>query len=387
MHKRYLMAPGPTPVPEAARLSMARELIHHRGPEFTEVFREVAEQLQWVFETSGPVLTLTCSGTGAFEAGMVNFTRRGDTIISVGGGKFGERWGAIGRAMRMKVVEIDVPWGEHLEPSRLKEVLTSHPETSMVTLTANETSTGVFHPVQELAGVVHDHSEALFAVDGITAVGVHEMPMDEWGIDLLVAGSQKAFGVPPGLGFLAASDRAWSVIEESDHGRYYFDLRRERKKQLAGQTAFTPAISVVLAMQQVLQMMLREGREALLRRHEVNALATRAAVEALGLELLASRPSNAVTAARVPEGISAPEVVRRMREQQGVTIAGGQGELKEHLIRLGHIGFFEAADIRVAIGALEMVLTQLGMTFEPGAGLVAAQQVFTESQTSMDVGE
>ena len=376
MHKKYLMAPGPTPVPEAARLVMARQLIHHRGEEFKDVFAQCRRGLKWLFETESEVLSVTCSGTGAFEAAMINFTSRGDTIICVGGGKFGERWGDIGRAYAMNVVDIDLPWGEHCSPQKLRDVLEKHPEATMVTLTASETSTGVYHPVEELAEVVRQHSRALFAVDGITAVGVHQMPMDAWDIDILVAGSQKAFGIPPGLGFVAASDRAWKRADTSDHPRYYFDLRREHKRQRQDQTAFTPAISVVLALREVLDMMQEEGRRGLLNRHRENAQATRAGVQALGLEVLSQRHSRAVTAAVVPDDIAAPQVVEAMKRDQGMTIAGGQKHLRSSLIRLGHIGFFEASDIRMVLGALESVLGELGVEFEPGAAVAAAQGVF-----------
>ncbi len=376
MHKQYLMAPGPTPVPEAARLAMARQLIHHRGDGFREVMAKVRADLKWLFETDAEVLMLTSSGTGAFQAAITNFSSQGDTLVAIGGGKFGARWGDIGRAFSMNVVDVEVPWGEAVSPATLRDVLQQNPDTAMVTLTASETSTGVYHPVEELAKVVREHSEALFAVDGITAVGVHEMPMDRWELDILVSGSQKAFGIPPGLGFVAASERAWKVAEKSDHPRYYFDLRREQQRQKDDQTAFTPAISVVLAAREVLQMMRDEGREALLERHRINAEATRAGMAAMGLQLLASCPANSVTAARVPEQLSAPEVVRRMRQEHGITIAGGQAHLRESLIRIGHIGFFEASDIRMVLGALEAVLQELGLDIEVGAGMAAAQEVF-----------
>lgn len=376
MHKQYLMAPGPTPVPEAARLAMARQLIHHRGEEFRELMAEVRAGLQWLFETDSDVLALTCSGTGAFEAAITNFTSRDQTLIAVGGGKFGERWGEVGRAFGMKVVDVELEWGKALSPSHLRKVLEANPEAAMVTLTASETSTGVMHPVKELAQVVREHSEALLAVDGITAVGVHRLPMDEWNVDILVAGSQKAFGIPPGLGFLAAGERAWERAESSDHPRYYFDLPRERRRQRDNQTAFTPAISIVIALREVLTMMRSEGLEALVQRHTNNAAATRAGVEALGLQLLAESFSNAVTAALLPQEVSAIDVVRRMREEHGIIIAGGQGDLKGRLIRIGHIGFFEASDIRMALGALESVLRAEGVEVSPGEGMAAAQEIF-----------
>lgn len=377
MEKKYLIAPGPTPVPEEARLAMARQLIHHRGPEFKEVMGEVRQGLKWLYETEQDVLVLTCSGTGAFEATIANFTSRGEKIISIGGGKFGDRWGNVARAFGLEVIDVALEWGDFMTPQALGELLEKHPETTMVTVSASETSTGTFHPVKELGQVVRENSKALFVVDGITAVGVHRVPMDEWGIDILLAGSQKAFGVPPGLAFLAASERAWERADASDHSRFYFDLRRERARQGQNQTAFTPAISIVLAIQEVLRLMQKEGREALLERHRLNAEATQAAVKALGLRLLSKSPSLAVTAALVPEGVSAKEIVARLREQEGVTIAGGQDDYADSLIRIGHIGFFAPADILVAIGALERVMQSMDMPIELGAGLRAAQKVFS----------
>ncbi len=376
MDRQFLLAPGPTPVPEEARLAMAKSLIHHRGREFRELFKEVREGLGWLFETEQPVLTVTASGTGTFEAAMINFTRRQDTIVCIGGGKFGERWGDVGRAYGMNVVDVDVEWGEAVEPEQVKEVLEANPDCTMVTLTASETSSGVLHPFEEIAEVVHDHSSALFAVDGITAVGVHRVPMDAAGIDILVAGSQKAFGIPPGLGFVAASERAWERAADSDHPRYYFDLLREKKRQIDNQTAFTPGITQIVAARVVLEMMAKEGRDALVERHRVNADATRAGIEALGLELLASRPANSVTAVLTPESLPAGDLVRTMLDEHGAIIAGGQAHLKPRLFRIGHIGFFDRSDILNALSSLELALSKLGQSVEPGQAVTAAQRVY-----------
>lgn len=378
--REHLLSPGPTPVPEEARLRMAQRLIHHRGPAFKEVFGRVREGLGWLFETDSDVVTVTASGTGAFEAAMINFTRRGDTIVAVGGGKFGERWAEIGRRHELEVVEVDVEWGEPLAPEKLREVLDEHPETAMVTLTASETSTGVFHPVGELADVVDDASDALFAVDGITAVGVHSMPMDDLGLDIVVGGSQKAFGVPPGLGFIAANDRAWHREESSDHPRYYFDLRRERDKQRNNQTAFTPGISQVVALDVALEMMRDEGRAELLDRHDRHASAVRSAVRNLGMDVVAERYSNAVTAVRAPDTVEAPDVVETMRADHRAVIAGGQKQFGPTVFRLGHLGFFERRHIVNMISALELTLEKLGADIEQGAGLSAAQAVYSTSQ-------
>lgn len=376
MQKKFLIAPGPTPVPEEARLAMARELMHHRGPEFKQLFNKVRAQLQWLFETKNEVLTLTCSGTGAFEAVIINYTRREDTLISIGGGKFGERWGKVAKAYGMNVVELEIPWGQAADPDALAELLARYPDCAMVTLSASETSTGVYHPVKELAAVIQKHSQALFAVDGITAVGVHRLPMDEWGIDILVSGSQKAFGIPPGLGFVAANERAWERYEHSNHPKFYFDLGRERTNQLKDQTAFTPAISLVVALHEVLKLMQAEGLEELIARHTLNASAARAGVLALGCELYAETPANSATAAVVPEGIDAQKIVRAMRDQYGVTIAGGQDHLVSTVFRIGHIGFFDRSDMILAMSALESALFDAGADIELGSGLRAVQEVY-----------
>ena len=382
MSKKYLLAPGPTPIPEEARLAMARSIIHHRGPEFREVFADVRARLAWLFETESPVLTLTASGTGTFEAAMINFTRRADTILCIGGGKFGERWAEVGRAYGMNVVELGVEWGKSVRPEQVAQALAANPGCTLVTLTASETSTGVMHPVGEIAKVVRAHSNALFAVDAITALGVHKLPMDALGVDIMVAGSQKAFGIPPGIGFVAANPRAWERAERSDHARYYFDLVREKKKQLGDQTAFTPGITQIIAAQVVLKMMMEEGREALIERHRLNAEATRAGARALGLSLLAESPSDAVSAIILPDGFSAPELVRIMGERYQATIAGGQDDLKPRVIRIGHIGFFERSDILTALSILELALADLGMEVESGVALRAAQQVYAKAHSS-----
>lgn len=378
MRETHLLSPGPTPVPERARLRMAERLIHHRGEEFKEVFGRVRDGLKWLFETDDEVLTVTASGTGTMEAGIANFTSRSDTLICVGGGKFGERWGDVARSWEMDVVDVDVEWGTAVDLGQLEAALDAHPDTAMVTLTASETSTGVLHPVGEVADLVHAQSDALLAVDGITAIGVHPLPMAELGVDVMVAGSQKAFGVPPGLGFVAANGRAWERYDEADDPGYYFDLGRERGRQVDDQTAFTPAIPQVLATEEVLEMMREEGREGIFRRHERNARATRAAVRALDLDVFGEPHSNAVTAVQTPDSVDAPAIVETMADQQGATIAGGQKHLKPNLFRLGHIGFFDHRDILHMIGALELSLAEVGMPVQSGQGVEAAQSVFAD---------
>ncbi len=379
MSDDLLLSPGPVQIPERARLAMARAIMHHRTPDFAEIFAGVQRDLQWVFQTKHPVLMTTSSGTGGFEAAMINFTQQGDTIIAIGGGKFGERWGDVGRAYGMNVIDADMEWGDAVDPDHIAELLREHPDCSMVTVSISETSTGVFHPLEDLARVVRDsNADAILAVDGITAVGVHSIPMDALGIDVVVSGSQKAFSVPPGLAFIAASDRAMARARQSAHPRYYFDLVREHDRQVhKAQTAFTPAITIVIGLVEVLRLMREEGLEAIWARHARLSRATRAGLEALGLELLATdHPSHAVTAALVPDGIDAPAVCKSMREEHGVIIAGGQKHLKPRLIRLGHLGMVTGRDILAGLSALERTLTTLGHDIGgAGAAVAAAQRI------------
>ena len=379
MSETYLLSPGPTPVPEPARLRMARRSIHHRGPEFKEIFGRVRKGLKWLFETEQEVISLTTSGTGAFEAAMVNFTSRGDKFVAIGGGKFGERWGEVAESNGREAVELEVEWGTSVSLPALEATLEKHPDVAMVTLTASETSTGVLHPVGAVGEMVREKTDALFAVDGITAVGVHLLPMEELPVDVMVGGSQKAFGVPPGLGFVAASEAAWQAYDEADSPGYYFDLGREKGRHADNQTAFTPAVPQILALDEVLKMMREEGRDGIVRRHEVNARATRGAVNALGLEVFGEPHSNAVTAVDTGDELSAPDIVTRMREDHGAVIAGGQKHLKPHVIRLGHIGFFEQRDILHMISALELTLSEMGEPVQPGEGVQAAQSTFASA--------
>jgi aspartate aminotransferase-like enzyme len=378
MLENHLLAPGPTPIPESARLEMAKSIIHHRGPEFKDLFAETQDRLKWLFETGETVLSVTASGTGTFEAAMTNFTSPEDVVVSIGGGKFGERWADVARSYGMEVIELDLPWGDAIEPEQLANILDEYPNCSMVTLTASETSTGVLHPVKELAEVVRDKSDALFAVDGITAVGVHRLPMDDWDIDILVAGSQKAFGVPPGLGFIAANERTWERAEESTNPHYYFDLQRELGRQKENQTAFTPAISVFVALKEVLRLMQEEGRQQLIERHKQNASAVRSAIRALDLELLSDHHSNAVTAVKTPTDIHPSEIVETMRHEYQSVISGGQKHFGDKLFRIGHIGFYDRSDMMVAVSSLEMALEDLGYDFDKGAGIQAVQRVYSE---------
>ena len=375
MLKRMLMTPGPTPIPPEVLLAMARPIIHHRTDEFKAIFASCATDLGPLFATEKPVLMLSSSGTGAMQAAITSFCRQGDTIITVAGGKFGQRWGQIGRAFGLDVVEIEVEWGRSVAVEAVEAALEAHPDARGVYLQASETSTGVTMPVREIAALCHGRADTLCVVDGITAVGVQPVEMDDWGIDIVVSGSQKAFMLPPGLAFIAVSDKAWRVAEQSDLPRYYFDLAKERKAQAKGSTAYTSAVSLIVGLRAVLDRMAADGGlPALHAHHETLAKATQAAVKALGMTLLADDPAWSCTAVIAPESIGAGPIVSGLNKR-GIKVAGGQDHLKGKIFRIGHLGWFSGTDILATIATLEGVLSELGHPYPPGAGVAAATAV------------
>lgn len=378
MIKQYLLAPGPTPIPDRVQRAMAATMIHHRTPEFSKIFSAARESLKRLFATQGEVLVLASSGTGAMEAAVSNLFSPGEKVLVVNGGKFGERWVKISQAFGLEAVQLKVEWGKAVKAELVEKHLKTSPEIRGVLVQASETSTTVLHPVREIARLTRDGP--LLVVDGITAVGVLPVPMDAWGIDVLVTGSQKALMLPPGLGFIALSDRAWKRTEAAKLPRFYFDLRLERKNQQKASTAFTPAVSLVFGLHAALQMMDEEGLERVYARHDRMARATRAAATAMGLELLApEHPSPAATGIMLPEGIDGDKLLDLLREQMGVTFAEGQDHLQGKIVRIAHVGYMGAFDVIVAIGALEMALKTFGYPVKLGQGLAAAQEILMEA--------
>lgn len=375
MKKRYLLAPGPTPVPERVLQAMSLPMIHHRTPEFESIMESVRNDLKYLFQTEKEVLILACSGTGAMEGAVVNLLSRGDRAVVVRGGKFGERWAEICNAYGVEVINIDITWGEAVDPAIIKETINKNKDVKAVFIQATETSTGVKHPVKEIAEIIRDHPETALVVDGITGVGVFDIPMDRWGIDLLVGGSQKALMLPPGLAFACLSDKAWKMVERSNLPKYYFDFRKELKNLLKNQSAYTPAVSLVIGLHESLKMIRDEGLENVFSRHRRFAEATRAAVQALGLKLYAPKsPSEAVTAVLAPEGIDAQKIVKIMRDKHGVIIAGGQDRAKGKIFRISHMGYIDRFDLITAISALEMTLLELGYSFDLGIGVKTMEE-------------
>lgn len=374
MKKFRLLAPGPTPVPPEVLLAMAQPALHHRTPEFEALFAQARRGLQWLFQTRREVLILAASGTGAMEGAVVNACSPGDRVLVIRGGKFGERWAEICQAYGLSVIPVEVPYGKAVDPQAVAAALRGEPSIAAVFATHSETSTGVLHDLEAIAAIVRQ-TPALLVADAITSLGVVDLPTDAWGVDVVVAGSQKAMMLPPGLAFACLSDRAWAAAERARLPRYYFNFLVERKIQAKHQTAWTPAISLIAGLKAALDLLQAEGLSAIFARHERLARAARAAVTALGLDLFAERPSPAVTAVKVPEGVDGGAIVRVLRDKHGISIAGGQGSMKGKIFRIATLGYADAYDVLTGIAALEFTLAELGYPVRLGDGLRAAQDV------------
>jgi aspartate aminotransferase-like enzyme len=376
MLKQYLLTPGPTPVPERVMLAMARPIVHHRMPAFTTLFNEAADGLKWIFQTKQPVLQLAGSGTLAMEAAVVNTMKRGDKALCVVGGKFGERWRNICKAFGIEVVELTVEWGRAVDPQAVKQALDADDQITAVFSQANESSTGVRHPVEEIAKLTASRERVINVVDAVSALGAFDLPMDAAGFDVLLTGSQKALMLPPGQAYIALSDKAWARAERADLPRFYADLKRERKAQASGETAYTPAITLTVGLVEALRMIKEEGLPECFARHAKLAKATRAAMEALGCKLFApTAPSPTVTSVYGPGGLDTGKVVKQLRDKYGVSITGGQDAVKGKIFRVAHLGYFGAFDILTSVSALEMALSDLGVAITRGAGTAAAEAV------------
>ncbi len=377
--KSYLLTPGPTPVPERIALAMAQPILHHRAPAFEKLFAQVREDLKWLFQTKQDVLVFLSSGTGAMEGAVTNFLRRGDKAIVVNGGKFGERWGKICKAYGVEVVEVKVEWGKAVEPAQVAKALEQHPEAKAVYVQASESSTGVAHPVKEICALTRARPSTITVVDAISALGAFDLPMDAWGMDVLLSGSQKALMLPPGLAFAAASEKAWKLAETADLPRFYFNWKKEREMQAKNQTNYTPAVSLIVGLAEVLRWLKEDGLEKTFRRHTRMSLAARAAVTALGMKLYTDSPSMALTTVIAPEGVDTDKLVKVLRDRYGVTLVGGQDQAKGKIFRIAHLGYFDEFDICTAITAIERALADMGMKVELGKGVGAAMKSFAET--------
>jgi aspartate aminotransferase-like enzyme len=378
--KKRLMTPGPVPVPPDALTAMARPIIHHRTEEFGRIMVEVTDRLKYVFQTENDVIILSASSTGAMESSVVNLLSPGDRVLVIGGGKFGERWAEICGAYSIEFHFIDVEWGKPVNIERVREKLESDPSVKCVYSTLCETSTGVVHDIKSLGAIVKTFEDTLLVVDAVSGLGAVDIQTDNWHVDVVVSGSQKGLMTPPGLAFISLSELAWAAVERSELPKYYFDLKEARKSLSKNQTPFTCSVSLIMALRESLAQIKREGMRNVLARHARLAQATRAGIEALGLELFAkASPSNAVTAVTVPEGVDGKALVRFIDEKYGVTFAGGQGDLSGRIFRIAHLGYCDDLDIITSISALEMALSDMGYAVPLRAGVRAAEQVLCGS--------
>jgi aspartate aminotransferase-like enzyme len=370
-----LFTPGPVEIPARLLRALAQEPPHHRTDVFRAVMRRVTESLRWLHGTDGEVFLLAASGTGAMEAAVVNLLAPGERALAIAGGKFGERWGSLLAAYGIEHQVIEVAWGAAVDPGEVARHLDRDPGLAAVFATHSETSTGVLHDVEAIARITRERGRRL-VVDAITSVGVHPLRQDAWGIEAVVCGSQKGLMIPPGIATVSLAPWAAPLIEPGRLPRFYFDLRKARKGAPQGETAFTPPVSLVLALDESLAMIREEGLDAVHRRHRRLAHAVRAGATALGFAVFPSSPSHAVTALTPPAGIEAAAVVKRLRDVHAMVIAGGQDRLKGKILRIGHMGAYQRDDALAVVEALEECVTALG---RPAGGAIAAAQAAWES--------
>ncbi|MCL2137189.1 MAG: alanine--glyoxylate aminotransferase family protein [Coriobacteriia bacterium] len=377
MKKNYLMTPGPTPVPAEVLLATARPMIHHRTTDFEAVVRDCVEGLKYVFQTQNDVMIFASSGTGVMEASIANCFCPGDKVLVTQNGKFGERMAQIANVYGLDVHVLSYSWREVVSSEDIKGFLAANPDTRGVVVTQSETSAGVLNDVQTVGAIVAEYPECILIVDSITGIGAVECRTDEWGLDVVMTGSQKGLMLPPGLAAVSVSAKAWAACDRSSLPKFYFDWKKYKKSLEDDTTPFTPAVSLMIGLAESLKLMREEGLENIFARHARLAEATRRACEAIGLELFApvEGRGNAVTPILIPEGINADDLVDIMKNKHGVTVAEGQDDYKGRIIRIGHLGYFGDFDIITTIAALEMSLTELGFEFETGSGIKAAEMV------------
>ncbi|MDR2491888.1 MAG: alanine--glyoxylate aminotransferase family protein [Coriobacteriales bacterium] len=377
MRKKYLMTPGPTPVPSEVLLAQARPMIHHRTPDFEQVVRECVEGLKYVFQTEqSDVLLFACSGTGAMESAVVNCFCAGDKVVVGYNGKFGQRMEQISKTYGLEVTKLEYGWQKVVDPADIAAYLAANPDARGVIVTQSETSSGVLNDVEAIARVVKDYPDCVLIVDSITGIGAVDVQTDAWGLDVVMTGSQKGLMLPPGLAAVSVSPKAWRACERSTLPKFYFDWKKHAKSLEKDTTPFTPAVSLMIGLAESLRLMREEGIENIIARHARLAEATRQGCEALGLELFAPAEGrgNAVTPVWVPEGLDGKKLVSIMKNRHGVTVAGGQDDYAGRIFRVGHLGYFGDFDIITTLAALEMTLVELGYDFEPGSGIKAAEK-------------
>ncbi len=376
MLKRYLLAPGPTPVPPEALLAMAMPIIHHRSPDFLPVLDSAKKGLQWLCQTKNDVLILCSTGTGGMVGAVNNFFSPGDKALVINAGNFGERWTKICRSYNLSVEEIKIDWGYAVKPEDVEKALKKDPSIKGVFVQASETSTGVYHDIKALASIVRSRENTIFVVDAISALVAHDLKMDEWGIDVLIGGSQKGLMLPPGLAFVGVSEKAWKFADKATSPKFYFNFKKERESLAKNQTSFTSPVTLIIGLNESLKMLQAEGLGNAFKRHERLSLATRSAVKALGLDMFTKEsPSFAVTAINAPAGMDGQEIYKNLRVKYGITAAGGQGHVKGKIFRIAHLGYAGIFDVITAIAGVEMVLKGMGHPLKLGTGVAVAQEL------------
>ncbi len=374
--KKYIYAPGPVTVPPQVLAATAKPIIHHRSSDFDPLFQNVREGLKYVFQTENPVIILASSGTGAMESSIVSTCSPGDHVLSLENGKFGERWGLVAQAFGFDVDRVAVTWGEAPDPNLVEEKLKARPDTKAVYLELCETSTATVSDVRAIAAIVAK-TDAILIVDAVSGLCSEELRTDEWGVDMVGCGSQKALMLPPGLGFVSISPKAQEMIKKSKSCKFYFDLGKYLKSMDKNTTPFTPAINLIFGLEASLNMLKEEGMEAIWKRHAENAEAVRRAVKAVNCTLFSKMPANTCTAINVPDGIEGSKLQKVMKAN-GFTIAGGQDTLKGKIIRIATLGWHNQYDVLTLIGGLEQALYETGHKFDLGAGTTAVQQFFKD---------
>ena len=372
-----LLTPGPTPLPPQVREALGRPIIHHRTSQYRALFKRSLEGMQTVMQTSKPVLCFTSSGTGAMEAAVVNLLSPGDEAIVVLGGKFAERWQTLCKAYGITAVTVPVAYGDAVDPKAVAAALSAHPKAKAVFSTLCETSTGVVNDIQALAALTRT-SQAVLVVDAISGLLADECRTDAWGVDVVVTGSQKGLMLPPGLAFLSLSERAWALVEQAKTPRFYTDLRLYKKALADDDTPFTSAVSIVVALEEALKLILQTGVPQMIQRCALMAQAARAGAEAMGLSLFSKRPSNGVTAVNVPPGVDGKQLIKLMYDRSRVMVAGGQGDMAGKIFRFAHMGYIAPDDVVAGLEALEQALAELGYAIR-ASGVKAARAVFGQS--------
>ena len=379
MFKERLFTPGPTQLLPAVQTAMAQPILHHRTDEFRDIFKEVLDGLRYIYNTQNDVLCFTSSGSGAMEGAVVNLLSPGAKALVVSAGKFGERWTNLCKAFGVTANVVSIPYGQAVDPKTVAAELEKQPDTRAVFVQYSESSTGARHDVKALGEIVHQHPKTALVVDAITGLGVMEMPVDEWHLDIVIGGSQKALMLPPGLAFASVSQKAWGLIETTKSNKFYFDYQKERKNNAKGESSYTPAITLIVAAREAIKYIRTIGRDNLIANAGLLATATRAAAKALGLKLFAeTSPSDALTAICAPQGIDSGAIIKAFKKEFGATVANGQGEMKGQLFRVAHLGYYDFTDTVALIACLEMILKKLNIPVELGAGVTAAQGVYLQ---------